>query len=85
MGAAPQAHGCLRRHSCTIHCRHSISTPHTVGFGDLSHIAGEPPWGGLCPLMVFCKKPEHYDILIPDGHFTQHVSWVDGAVAVLIV
>lgn len=29
--------------------------------------------------MIYCKSPEHYDILIPDGQFTHHVSNVVGA------
>ncbi|PSC73673.1 autophagy-related 16 [Micractinium conductrix] len=49
-----------------------------VGFGDMSSIAGERD-GGLCPLMIYCKKPDHYDILIPDGQFTQYMydTWLE--------
>ena len=43
-----------------------------VGFGDISRIRGEDN-GGLCPLLIYCKTPSHYDILIPDGQFTQYV------------
>ncbi|PSC68200.1 KDEL motif-containing 1 [Micractinium conductrix] len=48
-----------------------------VGFGDISRIRGEDN-GGLCPLLIYCKTPSHYDILIPDGQFTQYLfdEWV---------
>jgi len=45
-----------------------------VGFGDISHIDYGTEEGGTCPLMIYCKKPEDFDILIPDGQFTQFVS-----------
>ncbi|PSC76645.1 NHL repeat containing [Micractinium conductrix] len=49
-----------------------------VGFGDLGHIRGSMD-GPLCPLMIYCKQPSNYDILIPDGQFTQYLydKWLD--------
>jgi hypothetical protein len=44
-----------------------------VGFGDLFDVLGEDA-GRLCPLMSYCKRPEAHEILVPDGHFVQHVS-----------
>ncbi len=44
-----------------------------MGWGDVIGIQkGEGEH--LCPLMAHCKRPETYDILVPDGHFIQHVS-----------
>ncbi|GAB4813885.1 hypothetical protein N2152v2_000931 [Parachlorella kessleri] len=49
-----------------------------VGWADLVGIERREG-GRLCPLLAFCKRPENYDILVPDGHFIQHMydDWVE--------
>ena len=60
--------------------RHAQTCWPTVGFGDLFNVMGEDA-GRLCPLMSYCKRPEAHEILVPDGHFVQHVSACERTVA----
>jgi len=69
----PTAHSML---PCSVACP-------AVGFGDISLIEEPAKDGSLCPMMVYCKRPEAYDLLIPDGHFTQYVSAVGQALQLL--
>ena len=56
-------------------CRFGLpSLEFAVGFGDVSQISGEEDNGGLCPLLTYCKRPDHYDIPVPDGQFKEFVS-----------
>lgn len=47
-------------------------TEFVIGWWDISWIDKESKNGGLCPLMVYCKFAEHFDILLPNGHFIEY-------------
>ncbi|EFN52111.1 hypothetical protein CHLNCDRAFT_139417 [Chlorella variabilis] len=48
-----------------------------VGWGDIFGVKDDGD--RRCPLFTYCRSPESYDILIPDGHFLQfkYDEWVE--------
>ncbi|KAL4427661.1 hypothetical protein ABPG75_001750 [Micractinium tetrahymenae] len=51
-----------------------------VGFGrDIGKADKPGANGGLCPVFTYCKSPNDFDLLLPDGHFieAQYDLWLN--------